>query len=206
LLAAASTTLPVIGQSAMGPMPSNYDGLSRVSVRPLTATTYSLMIARPGSYATSYWPRMPSVNSVWGGDPFYVIYPPSHMSTWPMVPAVYQAPIASVAQSVPAPQVVDLGHSTVTQITTTTTSFVSVIDASRPQNQTNVTATIWVVRAMSGPAGTKLGPGSQLTAAAVPGAGRSTTVAVDPTTTTTTTTDLLLSTRPSTASTSAPPI
>jgi len=74
---------------------------------------------------------MPNVNSVWGGDPFYGTYPSSQMSTWPMVPAVYQAPVASVAQS--ASQVVDMRHSTATQITTTTTSFVSVIDASSPK-------------------------------------------------------------------------
>jgi len=87
------------------------------------------------------------------------------------------------------------------------TSFVSVTDASRSQTQTDVTATTWVVGAMSAPAGMKVNPGFQPTAAAVPDAGRSTTVAVEPTTTTTTTiTDLLPSTRPSTASTSAPPI
>jgi len=149
---------------------------------------------------------MASVNPIWGGDPFYGTYPPSHMSTWPMVPAVYQAPVASVAQSVPAPQVVDLGHSVATRLTTTTTNFVFVIDASRPQTQTDVTATTWVVDAMSAPAGMEVGPGFQPAAAAVPDAKRSTTVAEDPTTTTTADTDLLPSTRPSTAFTSAPPI
>ena len=48
LLAATNTTLPVIGQRAMGPAPSNYTGPFRVSVRPPTATTYSLLTARPG--------------------------------------------------------------------------------------------------------------------------------------------------------------
>jgi len=170
------------------------------------ATTYSLLTARPNGYATPYWPGMPVVNLVWGSDPFYGTYPFPHRSAWPMVSAVYQAPVASVAQSVSAPQDVDLGHSTTTQTTTTTASFVSVIDASRPQTQTDMTATTWVVGAMSGPAKMEVGPGFQPTAAAVPNAGRSTTVAVDPTTTTTTITDLLLSTRPSTASTSAPSI
>ena len=54
LLVATSTTLPVIGQCAMGQMPSNYAGLSRVSERPPTATTYSLMTARPSGYVTPY--------------------------------------------------------------------------------------------------------------------------------------------------------
>ena len=203
LLAAANTTLPVIGQHAMGPMPNNHAGFS---VRLATATTYSLLASRPGGYATPYCPGMPSVNPVWGGDPLYGAYPPLHRSTWPMVPAMYQGPVASVAQFVSASQAVCLGQTTATQTTTTTTSFVSVIDASRPQTQTDVTATTWVVGAMSGPAGMAVSPGFQSTSAAVPDAGRSTTVAMDPTTTTTTTTNLPSSTRPSTTSTSAPSI
>jgi len=205
-LAAAGTTLPAIGQHAMGPMPSNYAGFSRVSVRPPTATTYSLLTARPGNYATPYWPGMPNVNPVWGGDPLYGTYLPPHRSIWSMVPAVYQVPVAGVAQSVSASQAVDLGQSTATQTNSTTTSLVSVIDAFRPQTQTDVTATTWVVGDMSGPAGMAMGPGSQPTAAAVPDAGRSTTVTVAPTTMTSTIADLPPSTRSSTASTSAPPI
>jgi len=202
LLAAANTTLLVIGQHPMGLMPSNYAGFSRVSVQPPRATTYSLLAARPGGYATPYWPGVPSVNPVWNGDPLYGPYPPPHRPTWPMAPAMYQGPVASVAQSVAAPQAVDLGQSTATQTTTTTTSSVSVIDVSTPQTQTDVTATTRVVGAMSGPAGMAVSPGFQPTAAAAPDAGRSTTVAMDPTTTTTTT-DLPPSTRPSMTSTSA---
>ena len=84
LLAAANTTLPVIGQHAMGLMPSNYVGFSRVSVQPPTATTYSLLAARPGGYATPYWPGVPSVNPVWGGDPLYGPYPPP-LGLWPQL-------------------------------------------------------------------------------------------------------------------------
>jgi len=173
----------------MGPMPSSYAGFFRVSVRPPTATTYSLSAARPGGYVTPYWPGMPGVNPVWGVDPLYGAYPPLHRSTWPMAPAMYQGPVASVAQSVSAPQAIDLGQSIDTQTTTTTTNFASVIDASRAQTQTDVTARTWVVGAMSGPAGMAVSPGFQPTAAVVPDAGRSTTVAVDPTTTTTTIAD-----------------
>jgi len=84
-------------------MPSSYAGPSTVSVRPPTATTYSLLTARPGGYATPYWPGMPNVNPVRGVDPLYGTYPPPHRSTWPMVPAAYEVPGASVAQSVSAP-------------------------------------------------------------------------------------------------------